>query len=126
MNKFILLIILAFTNNCLAASGKSYFFDIPSNIIINVKDRKKIRYMQIYVTIEVKKQDLIPLLTAYNPLLRNEIILLLSDLKFKQASNKKLVNSYQDTLKTHFNKLLAEYNPEIEIEKVLFSSIVMQ
>jgi flagellar basal body-associated protein FliL len=126
MNKFILLIILAFTNNCLAVSGKSYFFDIPSNIIINVKDRKKIRYMQIYVTIEVKKQGLIPLLSAYNPLLRNEIILLLSDLKFKQASNKKLVNSYQDTLKTHFNKLLAEYNPEIEIEKVLFSSIVMQ
>ena len=115
-----------FSSSSYSAVGKSYFYDVPRNIIINVKDRNKIRYLQLLVTIEVKDNILLPILSVYSPVIRNEIIFLLSDLKLKEAKNKILMKEYQEVISTHLNKLLPEYDPTIKIEKVLFASMVVQ
>ncbi len=131
-----------------AAPAHAIYSALRPTFIINFEDTRKARYMQIDLNVMAHNQHAIDLVQEHSPVIRNNIITILSSQKFeevntyagKQKLQKQLLDAINRTIDaevkntpaTNHDEESSEHAPAEEIpggkyiEAVYFTSFVMQ
>ena len=124
-----------------------YLTMVPE-FIVNFGPGSKVRYLQVDLQVATRDESALELVGTYRPVIRNDILVILSDVNYldlkdragKEALQKRLLNTINKVLfdatqtknddekKTDEKKSDADANEEIKgpIENVYFISLIMQ
>ncbi len=128
-----------------APAADAIYSELRPTFIINFEDTSKARYVQLDLTVMAHTQKSIDLVQEHSPVIRNNIIAILSGQKYevlstyegKQKLRAELLNSINQTIATEVNNMPAA-DPKADgtaaplppgnnyIKAVYFTSLVMQ
>lgn len=102
------------------------YADLEPAFIVNFQNNKHARLLQLSLTILSYEQEIVDAIEKHKPMLRNNLLLLLSDqdpAKLKKADGKQ---SLRKSIFDAINKVLDETEKLAGIEQVFFTTFIMQ
>ncbi len=107
-------------------AGPPVYIELDPDFVVSFKDQHMARFMQLRVKLMSHDPDLMEVVKQYKPVLRNDLLLLYSSLKFedvasREGKEKLLAKSLQQV-----NRTLAREAGMSGVEAVYFTSFVVQ
>lgn len=102
------------------------YFDIDSNLIVNFQGGGRIRFLQLGVQAMTRDPAVIEVLKQHHPLIRNNLILLLSEQSQEQLVTREGKAALADAALAEIQKILTEQYGKPGVEAVYFTTFVMQ
>jgi len=99
-------------------------FEAP--FVVNFIDKNQIRYLQINVEVMARDQDVIDGITAHTPKIKNNLLVLFSDLDFETITSVAGKQKLRDLALEEIRKILKEEIGNNEVEALYFTGFVMQ
>jgi len=134
------------SENATPVKANAIYANLRPTFIINFQDTRKARYVQIDLSALTRKQSVVDLLTEHSPVIRNNIITILSSQTYEElntrAGKEKLRAELLDSINQTIEAELTNTPPKAEdsdnaapaalppgtkyVEEVYFTSLVMQ
>ena len=107
-------------------SDPALYFPLEPAFVVNFKDRGRTRFLQ--VTMEVMTRDplIIEDIKAHTPLIRNNLLLLLSNQKAEDLHTSEGKEKIREAALEELKRLLGEETGRINVEALYFTSFVTQ
>ena len=129
-----------------AALGPLTYLTLVPEFIVNFGPKSKVRYLQVDLQIATRNETALKTVNTYRPVLRNDILVLLSDVSYedlkdragKEALQKRLLNAINKVITAAENTTPKDQDAKNEvqsdadevvdgpIENVYFVSFIMQ
>jgi len=113
-----------------AVSGPPIYFPLDPAFVINFREKSRSRFLQVTIEIMTRDQATIDSLTVHTPMVRNNILMLLSaqdSETFRSVEGKeKLLGLVLEALQGILNEQVGNAAQTGDIEKVFFTSFVIQ
>ena len=118
----------------------AFYLDLQPAFVVNFEDQTHAAYLQVEMQIMARDKDILETVSKHMPVIRNNILLILSAQKYEAVKTRKGKEDLQKTLLEAIQKVISEANPghgadkEKEgkdaaphnIEQVYFTSFIMQ
>lgn len=123
-------------------SGPLKYLTLVPEFIVNFGPQSKVRYLQVDLQISTRQEDSFDVVSTYRPVLRNDILVLLSDVDYEDLKDRAGKEKLQKKLLNAINKVIvgaqqasaadSEKSAKDDdvvngpIENVYFTSFIMQ
>ena len=108
-----------------AAVGPDYI-DLEPSFIINYGDPRRIRYLQVSITLRVRDSAAALEVSAHSDAIRNKIILIFSRQSEERIKTSAGRDSIIDQMLRELQDLMLKETGKSHIDRVLFTSLVLQ
>ncbi len=95
-------------------------------LVVNVTDNQRVRHMQVSVQLKLRDKTMEQYIKQYNPALRHELVMLLSDQPVKKLTSAQGKIALRDEALTALQKVMEEHIQLPAIEAVYFTEMVIQ
>jgi len=102
------------------------YFTFENPFIVNFIDKNQIRYLQINVEVMSRDQDVIDGIAAHLPKIKNNFLILFSDLDFEMITNAAGKQKLRDLALEELRKILKDEEGNDDVEALYFTGFVMQ
>ena len=128
--------------------GPLKYLTLVPEFVVNFGPQSRVRYLQVDLQISTRQEDSLSVVSTYRPVLRNDILVLLSDVDYEDLKDRKGKEKLQKRLLNAINKVIVgaqqasadhseesakddEHESDDEvvdgpIENVYFTSFIMQ
>jgi len=106
--------------------GPAIYFTFESPFVVNFIDKNQIRYLQINVDVMSRNQDVIDSIGNHLPKIKNNFLVLFSDLDFEMITNAAGKQKLRDLALEELRKILKDETGNDEVEALYFTGFVMQ
>jgi flagellar FliL protein len=120
----------------------AFYLDLQPAFVVNFEDQTHAAYLQVEMQIMARDKEIFDTVTKHMPVIRNNILLILSAQKYEVVKTRKGKEDLQTTLLEAIQKVIREANPghgadkdkkeqgkeaaPHNIEQVYFTSFIMQ
>ena len=118
----------------------AFYLDLQPAFVVNFEDQTHAAYLQVEMQIMARDKDILDIVSKHMPVIRNNILLILSAQKYEVVKTRKGKEDLQTTLLEAIQKVISEANPghgadkekngkqaaPHNIEQVYFTSFIMQ
>lgn len=108
------------------AKGESTYFNMEPAFVVNFADKTGLRYLQITMEVLVSDPLVIEEIKKHKPIIRNNIVLLLSSLTYDVISTREGKQKIRTDVLKEMQKVMQEKTGEPGVEAVYFTSFVVQ
>ncbi len=108
------------------AKGPPIYLPFEDPFVVNFIDKNQIRYLQINVEVMARDQDVIDSIGAHLPKIKNNLLVLFSDLDFDMITNVAGKQKLRDLALEELRKILKDETGNGEVEALYFTGFVMQ
>ena len=102
------------------------YMEIQPAFVVTYKVGMRQRYLQVYVSLMVRDPVLLEALKTNNPALQSALLQMFGEQDFNELKTPEGKDKLKSLALEEVNKVVAENIGEGEVEKVLFTNIVMQ
>ncbi|MDR9435843.1 MAG: flagellar basal body-associated FliL family protein [Thiohalophilus sp.] len=95
-------------------------------LVVNVNDNGRVRHMQVSVQLKLKNKNMEQYIQQYNPALRHELVMLLSDQPVKKLTSAQGKIALRDEALSALQNVMEEHIQVPAIEAVYFTEMVIQ
>ncbi|MDZ7802573.1 flagellar basal body-associated FliL family protein [Thiohalophilus sp.] len=95
-------------------------------LVVNVNDKGRVRHMQVSVQLKLSDKTIEQYIQQYNPALRHELVMLLSDQPVKKLTSAQGKITLRDEALSALQKVMQEHIQLPAIEAVYFTEMVIQ
>lgn len=120
----------------------AFYMDLQPAFVVNFEDQTHAAYLQVEMQIMARDKEILDTVVKHMPVIRNNILLILSAQKYEEVKTRKGKEDLQKTLLEAIQKVIGEANPALAankdtkgegkgpapytIEQVYFTSFIMQ
>jgi len=120
----------------------AFYMDLQPAFVVNFEDQTHAAYLQVEMQIMARDKEILDTVSKHMPVIRNNILLILSAQKYEEVKTRKGKEELQQTLLEAIQKVISEANPALAadkdkkgegkepaphtIEQVYFTSFIMQ
>jgi flagellar protein FliL len=118
----------------------AFYLDLQPAFVVNFEDQTHAAYLQVEMQIMARDKEILDTVVKHMPVIRNNILLILSAQKYETVKTRKGKEDLQETLLEAIQKVIGEANPALSankkgegeasaphtIEQVYFTSFIMQ
>ncbi len=108
------------------AKSEATYFGMEPAFVVNFADKSGLRYLQITMEVLVTDPLVIEEIKKHKPIIRNNIVLLLSSLTYDVISTREGKQKIRTDVLKEIQKVLQEKYGEPGVEAVYFTSFVVQ
>lgn len=109
-----------------AAHAPAIYFDMKPPFIVNFQVNGRQRYVQVSLSVMTRKQAVVDLIQKHMPLIRNNLVMMLSSQDFEVLRTPEGKESLRQATLEDIQKIVTEETGEPGVEQVLFTNFVMQ
>ena len=102
------------------------YLTFESPFVVNFIDKNQIRYLQINVEVMARDQDVIDAVGLHMPKIKNNFLVLFSDLDFEMITNAAGKQKLRDLALEELRKILKDEGDKNDVEALYFTGFVMQ
>ncbi len=102
------------------------YFIFENAFVVNFIDKNQIRYLQINVEVMSRDQSVIDSIEAHLPKIKNNFLVLFSDLDFDMITNAAGKQKLRDLALEELRKILKDETGNGDVEALYFTGFVMQ
>lgn len=95
-------------------------------LVVNVNDNGRVRHMQVSVQLKLRDDSMEQYIQQYNPALRHELVMLLSDQPVKKLTSAQGKIALRDEALSALQQVMEEHIQVPAIEAVYFTEMVIQ
>lgn len=95
-------------------------------LVVNVADQGRVRHMQVTIQLKLSSADMQQYINKYNPALRHELIMLLSDQPAKKLASASGKIALRDEALAALQEVMQENIKLPAIEAVYFTEMIIQ
>ena len=119
--------------------GPLKYLTMVPEFVVNFGPQSRVRYLQVDLHISTRQEDSLAVISTYRPVLRNDILVLLSDVDYEDLKDRAGKEKLQKKLLNAINKVVVEAQQasaeksdsdggivDGPIENVYFTSFIMQ
>jgi flagellar FliL protein len=103
----------------------SLFYAIDPPLVVNFEENSAVRFLQISMTIEAKSQKAIESVTTNMPLIRNNLLLLMSNRDYQTLMSREGKEKLRQEMLAEVRAVQKKQGGE-DVEDLLFTSFVVQ
>lgn len=110
-------------------SGKNnevFYESLSPPFVVNFQDKNFVRFLQVGIDIMANSQEGIDNAKKHMPVIRNDIVLILGDVKFEDISTREGKEKLRQTILADVRKILKERTGNESVADLFFTSFVMQ
>jgi len=108
------------------AHNPAIYFPLEPAFVVNFKDRGRTRFLQITMEVMARDPQIIEDIKAHMPLIRNNILLLLSNQQAEKLHSPEGKEEIRQSVLEEMIKILGEETGRIKVEGLYFTSFVTQ
>ena len=116
----------AATQAVVEAPKKPIYYTLDENLVVNFRGPTGARYLQVGIDLMTYDAATVTALDAHKPVLRNNLILLLSDQKYEELTTREGKEVLQQTALAEVQEALTTLASNARVESLYFTSFVMQ
>jgi len=109
-----------------APAKPALYLPLSPAFVVNFEDQSDVRFLQVEVQVMAREQSVLDAVQQNMPVVRNNILLLLSGQKYEVVSTRKGKEKLRTDILNTVNKVLQDTGSSGRIEAVYFTSFVMQ
>ncbi|MCF6325174.1 MAG: flagellar basal body-associated FliL family protein [Gammaproteobacteria bacterium] len=102
------------------------YFIFESPFVVNFIDKNQIRYLQINVEVMSRDQEVIDSIGAHLPKIKNNFLVLFSDLDFEMITNAAGKQKLRELALEELRNILKDETGNNDVEALYFTGFVMQ
>lgn len=102
------------------------FLPLDPSFVVNFKDGDSLRYLQVNVTLMAHDPETIEAAKQADSVIRNELIMLLSQQNFANLSSVEGKKALQATALKEIQKIVAARDPKSTVSALYFTNFVME
>jgi len=106
--------------------GPAIYFTFENPFVVNFIDKNQIRYLQINVEVMSRDQEVIDSIGEHLPKIKNNFLMLFSDLDFEMITNSAGKQKLRDLALEELRKILKDETDSDDVEALYFTGFVMQ
>lgn len=106
--------------------AQAMYYEITPAFVVNFIDKNQIRYLQVSVELMTREADLYTHIETHAPKIKNNIVMLLSNLTFDQISTAAGKQKLREQALAEVRAVLKQETGEPIVEELYFTSFVMQ
>ncbi len=106
-------------------AGETIYHDMTPPFMVNFSEGR-IKILKIAISVMAKGDEVIDAVKKHDPLIRNNILMMLSAQNPEMLKTTDSKEALQDSIKEEINKVLAERKVSSKVEDVFFTDLVMQ
>lgn len=111
----------------LADINQTFYLPLTPEFIVNFSGEQSVSYMQIEMAIMARQQHYLDMATTNMPMIRHEILLLLSNQKYDELRTKAGKEKLRQVVLAKLQEIVISQNPKApSIEAVYFTNFIMQ
>ena len=108
------------------ANDPAIYFTFEKPFVVNFIDKNQIRYLQINVEVMSRDQEVIDSIGVHLPKIKNNFLVLFSDLEFDMITNAAGKQKLRDLALEELRKILKDEEGNDDVEALYFTGFVMQ
>lgn len=105
---------------------EAIYYEMTPAFVVNVEAERRVRYLQVKVEVMARDQAVIDAVDRHMPQIRNELLLLFSDLEYDKVQNREGRETLQQATREQIVSVLEAEEEPAEVEAVYFTNFVMQ
>lgn len=102
------------------------YYEMTPAFVVNVEADRRIRYLQVKVELMARDQAVIDAVDRHIPRIRNELLLLFSDIEYDKVQSRQGREELQRATREQIVSVLEAEEEPAEVEAVYFTNFVMQ
>lgn len=102
------------------------YMALEPEFIVNFEDQSRASFLQIKTQVMARDQAVLDALQQHMPVVRNNILLLLSGQKYEQVSTTQGKETLRGEIRKAINKVLKKETGSAGVEAIYFTSFIMQ
>jgi flagellar FliL protein len=102
------------------------YMALEPQFIVNFEDQSQASFLQIETQVMARDQAVLDALQQHMPVVRNNILLLLSGQKYEQVSTTQGKETLRGEIRKAINKVLKKETGSAGVEAIYFTSFIMQ
>jgi len=103
-----------------------FYFDIEKPFIVQFPKGAGARLLQVSISIQVKNEAFIEDLKKHQPMLRNNLLMIINDSKPGELKTGQGKQALKNKMLEEVNSIMSKMSKENHIEDLFFTSLVMQ
>jgi flagellar FliL protein len=103
-----------------------FYFDIEKPFIVQFPKGAGARLLQVSISIQVKNEAFIEDLKKHQPMLRNNLLMIINDSKPGELKTRQGKEALKNKMLEEVNSIMSKMSKENHIENLFFTSLVMQ
>ena len=116
----------------------AFYLDLQPAFVVNFEDQTNAAYLQVEMQVMARDKEILDTVSKHMPVIRNNILLILSAQKYEVVKTRKGKEDLQKSLLEAIQKVIREANPQLaadkaqgesaasNVEQVYFTSFIMQ
>ncbi|TVS18546.1 MAG: flagellar basal body protein FliL [Gammaproteobacteria bacterium] len=102
------------------------YFTLDDNLVVNFQSPGRARYLQVGIELMTRDEAAIPVLKRHAAVVRNNLIMLLSDQSFEGLSSREGKETLQQAALEEVQRVLVEFHGSPAVESLYFTGFLMQ
>ncbi|MCW9024334.1 MAG: flagellar basal body-associated FliL family protein [Gammaproteobacteria bacterium] len=102
------------------------YYELSPEFVVNLEDNREVNFMQLKVQLMARDEKVWPVVEHHMPVIRNNIMLLLSSQKYEDMNTREGKEKLQELMRESIQEVIASESPDLKIETVYFTELVMQ
>lgn len=105
---------------------EAIYYEMSPAFVVNVEAQRRVRYLQVKVEVMARDQAVIDAVDRHMPQIRNELLLLFSDIEYDKVQSREGRETLQQATREQIVSVLEAEEEPAEVEAVYFTNFVMQ
>lgn len=102
------------------------YFTLDDNLVVNFRSPGRARYLQVGIELMTRDESAIPVLKRHAAVVRNNLIMLMSDQSFEGLSSREGKETLQQAALEEVQRVLEEFHGAPAVESLYFTGFLMQ
>ncbi len=102
------------------------YLPIEPAMVVNFERQGRVGYLQVSIEVMAREQAAIDAVRQHMPVVRNNLLLLMSGKSFKELETREQKNALREEARREINRVLDRQQVNGDIEAVYFTAFVMQ
>jgi flagellar FliL protein len=102
------------------------YYELKPEFVVNLEDNREVNFMQLKMQLMARDEKVWAVVEHHMPVIRNNIMLLLSSQKYQDMNTREGKEKLQETMRESIQEVIASESPDMKIEAVYFTELVMQ
>ncbi len=102
------------------------YFTLDDNLVVNFQSPGRARYLQVGIELMTRDESAIPVLKRHAAVVRNNLIMLMSDQTFEGLSSREGKETLQQAALEEVQRVLVEFHGAPAVESLYFTGFLMQ
>src|SRR5690606_12241370 len=114
------------TEAAVVVQAPPVYFTLDPELIVNFEGSGRVRYLQLGIELMTREPKAVDALTLHTPVIRNNLIMLLSDQPHAELMSRQGKEALQQAALEEVQKVMTERYGKPAVETLYFTSFVMQ